>query len=529
MLQVGDGRDAANVRLAVLALLLFAFAEVVTGRLDVEAGIGWDGVHYVRALEGRLAEAAHTVLTRPAVILLNVPAYRLLGDAAAAFRVMNYVYAFLLAIVVCRLFDRYAADSAGKVPLVASFFLSIAVVKMFAFYPTLVDLGALAVISAATLSIVEDRPAWVVALLCVAAALSREFGMCVVAFAVVRHLRLRRSVRTALLTYGPAAAAFIAIRVAIATYRPGEIESDLWNVMQLSQYIGDPFYDLITIYFLLTVFGGVSLAVAVGGRRVWALLRAEPEWCTFLVLTVLVTARTHDIWRYQMFLAPLAAVLFARAWDATPVERRRALGVAVLAATLLTQRPWQAVDEFIYFRDWFPLYKGLGLLPEDLPVELWPLWAWRPVLVAVLAAMLVLVRRPIPAAAWRRAAMAAAVVVAALGVAAWTMGLRPALRPPSVGPREATVRWAAQVNDATRRELEHLYRIDAYRMEGDRTWRYRFTGASRIDDLLRDPRVEDTHYFEVFDWRWRYTYYLELLAPTRVSLELRHLPISRLE
>jgi hypothetical protein len=112
-------------------------------------------------------------------------------------------------------------------------------------------------------------------------------------------------------------------------------------------------------------------------------------------------------------------------------------------------------------------------------------------------------------------------VVAAAGAAARTMGLRPVLRPPSVGPREATVRWSPGVDAATRSRLEQRYGIAPHRIEGDRTWRYRFTGASRIGDLLRDPRVEDTHYFEVFDWRWRYTYYLELLAPARVSLERR--------
>jgi len=62
---------------------------------------------------------------------------------------------------------------------------------------------------------------------------------------------------------------------------------------------------------------------------------------------------------------------------------RRQLGLlAVVAAlTLTTQRPWAAIDEATYFRDWFPIYVHLDISPVK-GLSLWPTWAWRFLLVA---------------------------------------------------------------------------------------------------------------------------------------------------
>lgn len=518
--------SGGNVRCAALALLLFAVANVVTGRLDVERGLGWDGEHYARVLRGDFEGVSQNILLRPIIPVLNAPAYWLLGDALSAFEAMNYVYVLLLALAVCSIFDVYSPDARGKTLLVVNLFLCIAVARMFAFYPTLIDLGACAVIVTATRIVLAGS--WGGAAAAgIVAALSREFGACVAIFGFIRQVRMTGRVVPALLCWSPTVVAMLALRAGVSTLS-GPVMLDAETLLTNAEYWANPNYGLVFLYFLLTSFGGVSLAIATApaARRMG---REEPEWLAFVLLIIPAAALTADIWRYLLYLLPVVPPLFASAWRAMAPARLRAYALTITAATLVTQRPWAPVDEFIYFRDWFPFYGQLGWVPEDLPVTLFPFWIWRPAIVALLAALLVIMRFPVPAAAWRRVAWSTAGIVAAFGAGAWALGFRPVLQSPSVGPREATVRWSSDVDTATRHRLEKAFRIEPFRDEGNRTWRYRFTGASRIDDLLRDRRVEDSHYFESFDWRWRYTYYLELFAPTRVSLARRHLPITRLE
>jgi len=73
------------------------------------------------------------------------------------------------------------------------------------------------------------------------------------------------------------------------------------------------------------------------------------------------------------------AVLFALCAREMAVPRRRlALIALVCAATVITQRPLQALDVAAYFRDWFPYYVHLERVPpEGMDPEIWPLWAWR--------------------------------------------------------------------------------------------------------------------------------------------------------
>ncbi|MEQ1575473.1 MAG: hypothetical protein ABL993_14635 [Vicinamibacterales bacterium] len=643
------GIRSENIRLAVLAPVLLGVAAVITGRIEVGGGAGWDGRLYVSLLQGRLDEATHNILMRPAVILLNLPAYVALGNPIAAFAAMNYVYAFALAFAVCALYDRYCTDPTGKRWLVVNLFLCISVARMFAFYPTLIDLGACAVLTLATLAVLRG-PRWLQLIACSAAVLTREFGIGLPIFGFIREVRMTRRVGPALLTYAPAVALFAGMRWVVSRQMPGLIQDDAQILVRQLDNLRNPVFVLLFAYFLLTVFGGVSLAVVVAGRRAWALVRREIEWAAFLVVVIPVTLLTHDIWRYLMFLAPVVVVLFATGWEATPPVRRRAFGIALTVATILTQRPWDFVNEFVYFRDWFPFYGELGLLPSDVAVDLWPLWAWRLVFVAgatwalaevaavgeratnvhavgsrggavwaafaialgsvvvewppypavlqgclvalalglvgwqltrsgwgvaagvafawlidpaprawpalaVTAAGLALVpwylERPAPAraaafAAFTLLATAASplvgvifgvtllvlaltrerprswaaaltiVLVAAIvtmgiwrGLAeghersVWRSGDVLAVNPPSVAPRFVNVRWSPAVDAVTRAELERRYGMEPSRPEGDRTWHYRLGATSRVADILADPRVEDTAYFERLDSRWR--------------------------
>ena len=61
--------------------------------------------------------------------------------------------------------------------------------------------------------------------------------------------------------------------------------------------------------------------------------------------------------------------------DLPPAAARR-LFVGVTLATLVTQRPWQAMDVASYFRDWFPYFLVVET-PGTAAATLWPLWTWR--------------------------------------------------------------------------------------------------------------------------------------------------------
>jgi hypothetical protein len=45
-----------NVAVAAFALLLFGLVGLVSGRLDVAGGLGWDGAMYARMVTGHLSD-----------------------------------------------------------------------------------------------------------------------------------------------------------------------------------------------------------------------------------------------------------------------------------------------------------------------------------------------------------------------------------------------------------------------------------------------------------------------------------------
>jgi hypothetical protein len=480
-------------------------------------------------------------------------------------------------------------------------------------------------------------------------------------------VRLTRRPGAALLTYLPAVLLFAGMRLAVSLSMPGLIDRDATLLVQAAENVRNPVFVLLVIYFLATVFGGVSLAIVVAGRRAWSVLRREPEWAAFLVAVIPVTLLTHDIWRYLMYLAPVAVVLFATLWEATTPGRRRAVGVAVTAATLLTQRPWDTMNEFVYFRDWFPFYSELELLPSNITLELWPLWAWRVVFgafaawvlyellargsderssrgsavrgatvvsialalasstlvlqwipspeavrlfllalafayagfqltgsawgivaslaftwsiapapqgwpaltlaaaglplarcyiertapartlaapafvllaagvalpVAAIYALIFLLAALVLAREWPAERLAISVVVLVAAVVAAGAWYRPELReggpiwrsgailtvnPAAVAFRVANVRWHAEVDPVTRAALERQYGVEPAGPPDGSTWHYRFGGSSRVADILADPRVEDTFYFERLDWRWRLSVLTGIPAVSRLA------------
>ena len=366
-----------NAALVAAALLLFAGVSMLTGRLTENDGFGWDGEIYGRMLSRGWDQGIPQTAVRPLVLVLNWPAYYLTGDALAAFVWMNYFYLAVLCVALCVLFARYNHRVSDRTLFLGNLFLTIAVAKYVAFYPALIDAGALAMMTVAICLLLYER--WrLAAVACVAAVLAREFGMAVVAFGVVRAWRRGMPPPRIALTFLPAVAAFFAWRWYVVTYLFGASRGEervigILQVLEGFSLWADPKFAAFFLYFVVTLFGGISLLTITHPRALWNVSRSEPEWAVFGALLLgIVAGGNADIWRYLLYLLPLVTVLFAVALAGlTDPLRRAVFFVAVTVATLVTQRPWQAMDTDAYFRDWFPYY----LVRNN--VSPWPLWGWR--------------------------------------------------------------------------------------------------------------------------------------------------------
>jgi hypothetical protein len=389
-----------NAVLAAVAVLLLVLMDRVTGRVPVNEGRGWDGVDYSNMLNGWDHGTVNTAL-RPLIVRMNRPAYRLLKEPVSAFRAMNFVYIGVLCFAVCLLFDRYSNDAAAKSLLVLNLFASIAVTKYVAFYPVLIDAGAIAVVTLAIYFMVAGpRPAAAIAV--VAAVLAREFAIATVVFGVVRDLRRRVPVWKIVVTYAPAIVAFFVWREHVTQKFAGNsVPVGLAALIGNLEFWKDPFFAGLFVYFTLTVFGGISLFVI---ARCGAALRhcvREPEWAVYAALVLAAAAMGDaDLWRYLAYLLPAAVVLFAVCARQAARSRGHMIAAAAIVciATLVTQRPFQTVDLSAYFLDWFPYYIRQG---ENVPLptlpSLWPVWGWRFLMVTGLLWLLA-VTTPQPAA-----------------------------------------------------------------------------------------------------------------------------------
>jgi len=372
-----------NVVLVVVAVGLFAIIDAADQRISTNGGFGWVGLDYKTMLEGGWAKGEPNPALRPMVVWLNVPAYEALaGDVIAAFIVMNYVYVGLLALAVCLLFDRYSQDTAAKILMVVNLFLCIATVKYVSYYPVGIDAGAYALLTLAVLAIVSGKRV-LSTVCCSGAVLSREFGIAAVLFGIHRDLRLRVPLRRIAGTYAPALLIAFGWRAIVSHQMAGpdsggEIVS-LARLLNSLAYWWDPLFVLFFTYFLLTVFGGVSLFVVARAPDVWRCCRGEHEWFSFGLFVLGVAAMGDvDLWRYLAYLLPLFVMAFAVSARALELSRRRwMLALIVCIATLLTQRPLQRMNTATYFRDWFPYYIVRGDVPPEPTTSLYDVWRWR--------------------------------------------------------------------------------------------------------------------------------------------------------
>jgi hypothetical protein len=287
----------------------------------------------------------------------------------ASFQLLNYFHAFVVYLAAGLILDWYGAPPRVTFVLVANVALCIASSKLFAFYPVLIDFGALALACVAFYLILTDRR-WLAAGACVLTAASREFGVVVALYGMHRAMRLGRPAYETALTYFPSVATTLLIRwwvlsgVGPGDRPPTSVAELAGNVFLLRS----PEFLATFAYFAVVLVGGITALLAVVPRWSIGRLREEPELATYLLVCgVLAALGGRDIWRYSAFALPVILALIGPYFlGADPAVVKRML-VAITLITLVTQRPFAMMNTDLYFREWFPLYRN-GNPAEDIAV-----------------------------------------------------------------------------------------------------------------------------------------------------------------
>jgi hypothetical protein len=367
-------RFHVNLALAAAGMLIFLALFLTSGRIVAGDGLGWDGRGYASLMAEGLDQGSVATRVRPLLPLLTRIPYSLGLDVIQSFQVMNAIYAFVLYLFVALIFDHYGVNTRFKIVVIANLALCIATSKMFAYYPVQIDLGALALLTAALYFTITDRHG-VAGVICVLAVASREFAVAAVLCGLHRAFR-QRSWRAAL-CYVPAVAVAIVVRA--ATSAQGSVDTIVDATLRYSLVVifwrSPILFATAFAYFVLTVFGGISVLLALYLRWCGRRLREQPELATFLVVIVGLTLTGLDLWRYLMFALPVAVALIGQYYrdhlQSTRLERP--IAAAMLFATVITQRPFERMDAAIYFREWFPQYDVFGGVASPDLLALWGL------------------------------------------------------------------------------------------------------------------------------------------------------------
>jgi hypothetical protein len=367
-------RFHVNLALAAAGTLIFLTLFMTSGRIVAGDGLGWDGRGYASLMAEGLDQGSVATRVRPLLPLLTRIPYSLGLDVIQSFQVMNAIYAFVLYLFVALILDHYGVNTRFKIVVIANLALCIATSKMFAYYPVQIDLGALALLTAALYFTITDRHG-VAGVICVLAVASREFAVAAVLCGLHRAFR-QRSWRAAL-CYVPAVAVAIVVRA--ATSAQGSVDTIVDATLRYSLVVifwrSPILFATAFAYFVLTVFGGISVLLALYPRWCGRRLREQPELATFLVVIVGLTLTGLDLWRYLMFALPVAVALIGQYYrdhlQSTRLERP--IAAAMLFATVITQRPFERMDAAIYFREWFPQYDVFGGVASPDLLALWGL------------------------------------------------------------------------------------------------------------------------------------------------------------
>ena len=377
------------VGLAAAGVLIFLVLMMTSGRVVAGGGLGWDGRGYARVMAEGLDQGSEQTRTRPLLPLVTRIPYALGLDVIHSFQVMNAVYAFTLYLFSALILDAYGAGTRVKALVIGNLALCIATSKMFAYYPVQIDLGALAVVTAAFYFVVTDRHALAGAVGMLAVA-SREFGLVVVLCGL--HRTCRRGLWRNAAWYLPSV--IFAVVVRRLTYSEGVLGvNDAIAHMSLWLH---PAFPTAFLYFTVTVFGGISAILVLHPRWGTAQLRREPELATYLIMVAGLSALGLDVWRYLVFALPVGLVLIARYFDDMSVPVERMTAAAMTFVTVFTQRPLQRMDQDLYFQDWFPLYPIIGDNPlrhTPPPGDFLVLWGMRLIALILILVLIQLIQR----------------------------------------------------------------------------------------------------------------------------------------
>jgi hypothetical protein len=376
---------AANLIITAIGLALFTGVNLSSGRVDANDGLGWDGRQYAHMVTGQLTDGTVATQTRPLLPLLTRLPYAAGLDVLSAFQVMNFLYAAALYLCLCLVFDLYGVDNRYKAYFVATVALCIATSRMFAFYPTLLGLGSLTVLTASTY-VILTRNGWPAGAAALAAVTTREFGVAVALFGFHREVRLGRGVLRPLLTYAPAIGALFLLRRWASITNRGD-DRPLLSAGDLAANLAlwrDPAFVMFFLYFAVTLLGGITVLLLLRPGSIVRQIAREPELATFAAPIVAVAAMGNaDIWRYLIFILPVLAVLYAR--YVTEHSPAPLLLTGALLLTIITQQPFLKMDMMQYFRDWFPAYIHRT---DDASEAFWLAWRLRIIVtVAAIAAL----------------------------------------------------------------------------------------------------------------------------------------------
>lgn len=363
---------AHNLLTTAIGLILFAVLNAGSGRVEANDGLGWDGRQYAHMVTARIYDGTVATQTRPLLPLITRLPYDAGLGIIPAFQVMNFVYAAALYLSLGLILDLYNVSPGHKAYFVITVALSIATSKIFAFYPTLIDLGALAVLSGSTY-VALTRPGWAAGVAALLAVTTREFGVALAFFGFHRELRQGRGFVRALVTYAPAVGALFLIRQWASATNLGDRDRALLTASDFVanlQLWTDGGFVVFFVYFLITLLGGVTILLLLKPASIARQVGETPEIFTFALLIVGAAAVGNaDIWRYLIFMLPVIAMLFGA--YARDVQPGPVLLTAALLLTLVTQEPFMRMDMTHYFRDWFP---GYVYRTDDATPVFWSTW-----------------------------------------------------------------------------------------------------------------------------------------------------------
>ncbi len=382
-----------NLGVTALALALVGSIMTQSGRIADNKGYGFDGTIYARMMVDSLRDGGDNARMRPLVLLTNQLAYDFIfKEPIRTFQALNLVYTALLALVLCGILDLYGASTAHKVIFTTNVFATVAIAKMFAFYPILIDLGAYFWVAFAMYAIIRGRRALTVGAT-ILAVLAREFGLVAILFGIHRDLRRRVPLRVIVGTYLPAVISFIALRqwVTATSGTAGElrgIEGGLLSsadILANLSYLASPLFLIYLAYFVATVFGGISLLLLVRACRGQVRIRGESEWLTYFgAVGILTLVGNIDLWRYLAYAVPATAAIYAMTLAQSDW---RIVAPWAALVTLFTQQPWVAMNDQSYFWDWFPLYLPEFNVPNPPTPGFWVAWVVRIAGIACLGAL----------------------------------------------------------------------------------------------------------------------------------------------